>query len=289
MKKIMSKKNIGFLLGLGMAVGTMAPGVASAGDFDCTLGCGPGFALPTQNVNGGLFTTETFNPAGTGYIAPFIRLSDKGAWDPDKQKFQPPPDGLESGANGGNALEEKDTFVHNWNRILQVDSGMIFNQGGTDYMMFLLDANEVASPTGQYIDLTNLRLYIGPDGTTNEYAHASDPTDDTYLVWGMNENGDHDVLLDYDLLSGGSGWGDLKVLIPLGATGAGAGYVGKNFFLYSDFGMAENLVDDGFEEWTVAGTGGTPPPDVIPEPATMLLFGTGLAALAGARRRMNKQ
>lgn len=293
MRKLVGKKGFCFLflLGTGLTVGLVGSGTTvSAATIDCSVAA-TGCPSPGAAVNGGNFTlgssgnayfiTQEFNPAGTGYIAPFIRLHDSGTYDPAKGKFLGSPDGYESGVNGGNALEEKDNFIHNWNRILAVSSDMIFSSGGIDYMSFWLDMNETASEP--LIDMTDLRLYVGPG---NLYSQASDPNNDNNLVWGMDEYADNTVKLNYQYAGGGSGWGDLNVMIPL--LGGGAQYIGQNFFLYSAFGLANNLVDDGFEEWQVEGMEQRPP-DEVPEPATLLLFGTGLAWLAGVRRKMRKE
>lgn len=52
------------------------------------------------------------------------------------------------------------------------------------------------------------------------------------------------------------------------------------------YGGNEPLEISHFDGWN---PGTAPPPDVIPEPMTMLLFGTGLVGLAGARRKMRNQ
>ena len=62
-------------------------------------------------------------------------------------------------------------------------------------------------------------------------------------------------------------------------------FSGEYVLLYSAFGLnfANN---DGFEEWALRERGEGIPP--IPEPASMLLFGSGLVAWAGLRRRFKK-
>ena len=231
------------------AVIFMIPQNSHATILDLTAG-GSGF------INTAFFTTTDTGSTGSGVISSFVRLSTNQA--------------VEQGYNtSGRPLQYDEnnsgTFTHN----LLLTDVPIVQLSGINYREFLLDINQNGCPkskpdcTDPLLSLDNIQVYLSNTGSLNPSTLSSLGT----KIYDLDTGGDNWLKLNYNLNSG-SGSGDLFAYIPDSLFTAST-YV----YYYSRFG--DNFGNnDGFEEWAVR-KGVTPPPPVIPEPTSLLLFGTG--------------
>jgi len=242
---------------------------------------------PTSGwVNDAFFSQGVAHPAGSGYGAldTFLKINTT---NPVEQGYNTDfryPDGVDP---NGHPYMEFDQITDHHTRSMQLSEVPIFQLNGSWYLEFLLDINELESGVKEFLSLDQLRLYLSDDGLLHDYAGDWDGDGtagwDTLAdkFWDMNPNTGDDnwVAMNYDIIGGGSGFADIFVYVPI-ALDVYQAKQESYLYLYSMFGV-HIANDNKLEEWGVAAP--------VPEPATMLLFGSGLAGLGALLRRRQEE
>jgi hypothetical protein len=200
--------------------------VANATVVDLTSGPGA-----SGSINGALFFASDQQPAGTGFIQPFIRVQNKG---------------FEQGYNTDGGFPFDDKHPHNFQHSVLMSSLSEFNIGGTEYFKFMLDANQ----SSHQFPLTQLQIFTSNDGSqmVNTFDKNGVLQLNGTLAYNLNAGGGSNSVLT---TATGSGKFDMVMYVPVSDFNLNDKYM---VFYFGGDG------NGGFEEWTVA-TGVAPVPE----------------------------
>src|SRR5437762_13151844 len=247
----MKGKNVPLLSSLAIAAGLVLCGAtARATVVDLTTG-----PDASGQIGDALFFATQHQPAGTGYIDPFLRIQEKG---------------FEQGYNTDGGFPFDDKHPHNYQHSLLISDLIPVFLNGQPYLQFMLDSNQSGNSFSDHVlDMTKLQLFTtnDPNQTTESFNAQGILQLNGTLIYNMGSG--NSVLTT----ATGSGKADMFMYIPANLVQTGEKY----FVLYSAFGN-DIPADGGFEEWVFIP--GTAP---IPEAGTFFPIVGLLAAVLCTR------
>jgi len=215
-------------------------------------------------LNGAFFSRTDLLGQGTGNFQPFVEIQARGTEEGYNTDYRYPSNPF---------VQFDETTNAQWNFAIPLSAIPLVSVTGQSglYREILLNAAEPGQ-SNDSLSLDVMEIYLANTNTLYDY-----PTNWPAFSYNLGSDnvGANSILLDNIT---GQGVADMYAYIPDAAfkdnTGA---YTGSYFYVYSAFSQSAGSA----EKW---GTRGASP--AVPEPASMMLLGSGLLGILGLRRKV---